>query len=144
MYIKNVFGSFFIFDKKKLFTYVAGNWVQQANKNNRSPCSFFTKNDLCQEFWLYLDIFTSGYFSYEKMYTYKKAKTSICHRTNFYSIFNMSSYWKPAIQNDLPKLTKVKFAIFSPKLWPRILTFVNVSILNHYLIAVLKNSEIKK
>ena len=43
MYIKNVFGSFFIFDKKNIFTYVAGNWVQQANKNNRSPCSFFRK-----------------------------------------------------------------------------------------------------
>ena len=31
------------------------------------------------------------------------------------SIFNMSSYRKPAIQNDLPKLTKVKFAIFFTK-----------------------------
>jgi len=34
-----------------------------------------------------------------------KKQKSICHRTTFYSIFNMSSY---KIQNDLPKITKTK------------------------------------
>jgi len=34
---------------------------------------------------------------------------SICHRTTLYSIFNMSSCRKPAIQNDLHKLTKIKW-----------------------------------
>jgi len=33
----------------------------------------------------------------------KKAKKSICYHTNFNSIFNMSSYRKPEIPNDLPK-----------------------------------------
>ena len=39
----------------------------------------------------------------------KKGKTkSICHRTTFYSIFNMSSFRKPEIQNGLPKIIKIK------------------------------------
>jgi len=38
-----------------------------------------------------------------KYYESQKAKTSICHRTTFYSIFNMSLCRKPEIQNDLPK-----------------------------------------
>jgi len=37
-----------------------------------------------------------------------KAYTSICHRTTFYSKFNMSSRRKPEIQNELPKITKIK------------------------------------
>ena len=41
-----------------------------------------------------------------KYYESQKAKTSICHRTTFYSIFNMSLCRKPEIQNDLPKITK--------------------------------------
>ena len=50
-------------------------------------------------------------FSHEERYTYyesKKANKSICHRTTFYSIFNMSSCRKPEIQNDLPKVSKIK------------------------------------
>jgi len=50
-------------------------------------------------------------FSYEERYTYyesKKAKKDKCHNTTFYSIFNMSSCRKPEIQNDLPKITKIK------------------------------------
>ena len=35
-------------------------------------------------------------------------KKYICHRTTFYSIFNMSSCRKPKIQKDLPKITKIK------------------------------------
>ena len=38
----------------------------------------------------------------------KKCNNSICHRTTLYSIFDMSSCRKPEIQNDLPKITKVK------------------------------------
>ena len=38
----------------------------------------------------------------------KKSKKSICHRTSFYSIFDMSSCKKPEIQNDLHKITKLK------------------------------------
>jgi len=55
----------------------------------------------------------------------------------------MSLYRKLEIQNDLPKITKGKLiCYFSPKLWPKILNYVNFSILNHYLIAFKKN-EIK-
>ena len=38
----------------------------------------------------------------------KKAKKDKCHNTTFYSKFNMSSCRKPEIQNDLPKITKIK------------------------------------
>jgi len=51
-------------------------------------------------------------------YESKKAK-SICHRTTFYSIFNMSSCRKPEIQNDLPKITKIKWIWYF--LWSKIL-----------------------
>ena len=37
-----------------------------------------------------------------------KEKKKYCHLTTFYSIFNMSSCRKPEIQNDLPKITKIK------------------------------------
>jgi len=49
------------------------------------------------------------------MYTYyesKKAKKRICHRTTFHSIFNMSSCRKPEIQNDLAKITKIKWICY--------------------------------
>ena len=37
-----------------------------------------------------------------------------CHRTNFNSIFNISSYRNPKIQNDLPSIsiTKVKLICY--------------------------------
>ena len=38
----------------------------------------------------------------------QKANKRTFHRNSFYSIFNMSSCRKPEIQNDLPKLTKIK------------------------------------
>ena len=42
-------------------------------------------------------------------YESKKAKQNcICHRTTFVSILNMSSCRMPEIQNDLPKITKIK------------------------------------
>ena len=31
------------------------------------------------------------------------------HMSPYYFLFNMSSYRKPEIQNDLPKITKIKF-----------------------------------
>ena len=37
-----------------------------------------------------------------------KKNCSICYRTSFYSIFDMSSCIKPEIQKDLPKITKIK------------------------------------
>jgi len=37
----------------------------------------------------------------------QKSKTSIYHRTSFYSIFDMSSCRKPKIQNVLPKISKI-------------------------------------
>jgi len=52
--LKDVFGSL-LFSIDYIYTYVAGS--QQANRNNRSPCSFFPEKHLCKEFWLYLDIF---------------------------------------------------------------------------------------
>ena len=42
-----------------------------------------------------------------------------CHRTNFNSIFNISSYRNPKIQNDLPSKnhqSQVDLLFFSPKL----------------------------
>ena len=36
----------------------------------------------------------------------KKQKISICHRTTFYVVFNMGSFRKVKIQNDLPKITQ--------------------------------------
>jgi len=47
-------------------------------------------------------------FSYEERYKVYKAKT----RITFYSIFNMSSCRKPEIQNDLPKLTQIKWICY--------------------------------
>ena len=39
----------------------------------------------------------------------KKVKTDSCHRTTFYSIFNMSSSRKPEVYTkDLPKITIIK------------------------------------
>jgi len=38
-----------------------------------------------------------------------KKQKCLCHRTTFYSIFILSSYRKPDIQNDLLKLTKIKW-----------------------------------
>jgi len=35
-----------------------------------------------------------------------------CHRTTFYSIINMGSCRKPEIQNDLPKITKIKWICY--------------------------------
>ena len=54
------------------------------------------------------------FFLGEKVYILliEKKKNSICHRTNINSIFKMSSYRNPEIQNDLPKLTKVKLIFF--------------------------------
>ena len=52
-----------------------------------------------------------SFFSYEERCTYclsKTAKISICHRTTFYSVFNMSSCRKLEIQNDLPQITQIK------------------------------------
>ena len=41
-------------------------------------------------------------------YDSKKSKNNIYHRNTFCSIFNMSSCRKPELQNDLPKITKIK------------------------------------
>ena len=38
----------------------------------------------------------------------KKQKISICHRTTFYVVFNMGSFRKVKIQNELPKITQNK------------------------------------
>ena len=43
----------------------------------------------------------------------KKAKTDSCHRTTFYSIFNMSSSRKPEVYTkDLPKITIIKWICY--------------------------------
>jgi len=66
----------------------------------------------------------------------KKQKKYICHCTTFYSIFNIGSYRKPEIQNDLPKITKIKLiCYFFTKTLTKICSFVNFSILNNFLIA---------
>ena len=54
------------------------------------------------------------FFLWRKVYILfiKKAKKSTCHRTTFYSIFNMSSCRKLEIQNDLPKITQIKWICF--------------------------------
>ena len=58
----------------------------------------------------------SWFLSYEERYTYyesKKAKKGKCHRTTFYSIFNMSSCRKSAMQNGLPKITQIEWIFYS-------------------------------
>ena len=54
------------------------------------------------------------FFSYEKRYTYYESKKAlyIYLSTTFYSLFNMSSCRKPEIQNDLPKITKIKWICY--------------------------------
>jgi len=42
-----------------------------------------------------------------------KKQNIICHRSKLYSIFNMSSYRKPEIQNCLPKISKDCFQLNS-------------------------------
>ena len=37
-----------------------------------------------------------------------KSKNVYVTHTTFYFIFNMSSYRKPEVHNDLPKITKIK------------------------------------
>ena len=46
----------------------------------------------------------------------------------------MSSYRKPEIQNDLPKINKVKLIcyFFHQNIYQKILNYVNVIIFNHY------------
>ena len=48
-------------------------------------------------------------------YESKKTKIGICHRTTYYSIFNMSSCRKPEYNNELPKLTNIKSREFAKK-----------------------------
>ena len=54
----------------------------------------------------------------------QKSKKSICHRTTFYSIFNMSSCRKPEIHNDLPKIIKIKWICYEKKQWSKFLNCV--------------------
>jgi len=43
----------------------------------------------------------------------------------FFSIFNMSSYWKTKIWNDFPKIIKIKWiCLFFNKQWSTILKYV--------------------
>ena len=65
----------------------------------------------------------------------KKQNIRICHRTTFYSIFNMSSCRKPEIQNGLPKsLKSSEFCYFFKQ--KSVTLFI--SSCNNYLIEFLK------
>ena len=59
-------------------------------------------------------------------------KKRICHRTTFYSIFNMSSCRKPEMQNDLPSPNLSEFA--KKKSSQKVLTMYISSCCNNYLI----------
>ena len=58
---------------------------------------------------------TLMFFLWRKVYILwiPKRKTNICHRTTFYSIFNMSSYRNPKLLNGLPKITKIKWIYYN-------------------------------
>ena len=87
-------------------------------------------------------------FLYEERYTYyesKKSKKCICHRTSFYSIFDMSSCRKPEIQNDLPKLIKIKWICdcFN-KQWSKSHNYVYFIMFKQLLNWMLKIGKFKK
>ena len=87
----------------------------------------------------------SWFFSYEEKYTYclsKIAETVLCHRTTFYSIFNMSSCRKPEIHSDLPKITKIKW-FFLLKSGKKSLTMFISSYFNNCWIDFLKIWKLK-
>jgi len=72
-----------------------------------------------------------------------KKQKCICHRTTFYAIFNMSSCRKPEIQNDLPKITKIKWIcfFFKNKLWSKItmVFFIMFYQLFNWILKIVKN-----
>ena len=94
-------------------------WCRANTIDQRCTSYNFKKKHYSIESW---------FISYEERYTYyksKKAITSICHRTTFYSIFNMSSYRTPEIQNDLPEVTQIKWmCYFLNKQWSKVHNYV--------------------
>ena len=58
---------------------------------------------------------------------------SICHRTTFYFIFNMSSCRKPEIQNALPKITKLSAFVLTNSGQKSLTMFIS-SCFNNYSI----------
>ena len=75
----------------------------------------------------------------DKLIVNLKSTKSICHRTTFYSIFNTSSSRNPGIQNDLPKLTKIKrMCFFLTNSGQKSLTILISSFFNNYSIEFYK------
>jgi len=68
-------------------------------------------------------------------YDTKKANRSICHRSSFYSIFDMSSCREYVIQNDLAKTPKsMEFTIVLTNSGQKSLTIFISSCVNNYSI----------
>ena len=71
----------------------------------------------CTSYKFWKELFnTCCCFSYEERYTYclsRKAKINKCHRTTFYSVFNMSSCRKLEIHTDLPKINQIKWICYT-------------------------------
>ena len=84
------------------------------------------------------------FFLWRKVYILliQKSKNKACHRTTFYSIFNMSSFRKPEIHNDLPKITKIKWIYYFFK--QKSLTMFISSCCNNYLIEFKKKGKLTK
>ena len=59
----------------------------------------------------------------------KKPNISICHRTTFYVVFNMGSFRKVKIQNDLPKITQNQVNLLF--VYQRVFTNVEFIIFNN-------------
>ena len=70
-------------------------------KNNRLFCCLSVHD------FEHIDQSCTSYKYWKKKF-YRKLIFFLCHRTTFYSIFNMSSCRKPEINTNLPKITKIK------------------------------------
>ena len=90
-------------------------------KNNQPFCCDFEPNILIKGEKKYCSI--ESFFSYDERYTYYESKKSKKKYKSpyyfyFYSICNMSSCRKSEIQNDLPKIIKIKcICCFSNMQW---------------------------
>ena len=82
---------------KKVYIKCAKQENNRAKRNIEQMCTFYKLKNCSIVSWLWI---------------LKNKNKSICHRTTFYSIFNMCSCRKPEIQNDLPNITKLKWICY--------------------------------
>ena len=112
-----------------------------------SNCSWFRAKNIDQrctssKFWRKKLFDRKLIFFKEERYTYCLLKKQKRCMSSYYFLFNMSSCRKPKIQNDLPKITKIKWICYIFK--QKSSTMFISSCCNNYLILIFKNREIKK